>query len=394
MTRIDLKNIARGSSNVYVGYVLGAGQPRNWVEPKRQKAINTYYANRELALKKHMVRVAKDEETGKEIPIPTYWWSTSKRTGKKNKMYKKDLPEVEDGWMRNAYGICIPKSELVSGYDENDKPILNENVDWDKLKGFELNFQSKHCNPDGEDYVEIKRLEPVEFACAGKKQKLEFGPKKIDIYSLNTSTKTKGFKHTDLIELNNKQIIGYFNYPHVNLGGLEGIHKTDYNTSASSGRQYGNTIFSTEGRIADIIKSDDEDTSHRLLLESEKLPIDEASVTVWLPNDIEFKDYGKYSKVYIIGSTSRRMIGDEWEYPQIQGLGIIPIKKVKPIETEEDEEEVLKSVDEDTYSPEEFDASDDIDEIEEIDEDNIDEYIEDAEEVDASKGKPETKRSW
>jgi len=375
IARIDMKNIARGSTVTYIGYFLGGTYPRNWVQPKIETALTTYYQNRDEALKLGMVREAKDPESGEPIPIPKYWWEFKTGTKIKNKNWKKDLPKEEEGWMRSGYGIAIPKNELIEKYvkqkneetgEEEEVPVFKDStkVNWRKLKPFNLNFQSQHANPEGEKFIEIIDNECVEFLASGKISKIKILKKTdLEIYELNTSTKSEKLVRSNRLSLNIKQQISTFGRKFITPDALEKFHNLNYRSYGNSGRQYGQELFVTEGTIAELnlVDTTDEeqkDRSHMMLLEHKNLKLSQRSVTCWLPNTIKF-DYGKYSQVYVIGTTSRRMVGDEWEYPQIQGVGVIPIRKVAPMD-EEDEEEfesaTFGSIDEDSYEPEEFSA--------------------------------------
>jgi len=354
IARIDLKNKTRGSSMIFVGYCPASSNPKNWITPKKESALNIYFNNREEAIKKGMVREMKDPDSGEIIPIVKYWWEKN-RQGKDLAFRGRDLPPEEDGWMQTAYGIAIPLSELISGYDKLGNYIRKDpkEINWKKLMGFELSVKSEHANPESKTKLNLVRDGCVEFSASGKIAKIDILKNKVELYQLNTSTKTEAFKPSNLLNLNAEQIVSYFGRPFITPDKLIALHTNSFQTYNTS-KQYGNIVFITSGTIADITLSTDPLKSHMLLLEHEKLTMNQKSVTVWLPNDIKF-DYGKYSLVYVIGTTTRRLANEEWEFPQIQGLGIIPIRKVKPTEDlDKKADELFKSISDDSFVPEQM----------------------------------------
>jgi len=342
INQIDIKNKVRGSSVTYIGIIESAGLPVDWVTSKRVYALDIYFSDRMRALKEKLVRIDKDPETQKEVPVAVY--PPLNRFGKPSGFAGRALPEV--GYIRKADGFAIPKSELTK---TSGKPI-----DWNKMKPFTLNFQPEHADPKSDKYVRFNRDEVIEFTASGKVIDVDLGAgKKKSIYVLNTSTKTERlFQKSDLLELSLEDKITYFGRPLFLLSQLKVVHEMGYTTKET--KQYGSTLFVTEATVAEITLGNEKDkTSHLIMLEHDSLTTKQRSVTCWLPYDIPVGHIGKYSKVFIIGTTARRYLNNEWEYPQIQGTGILAIKVVTP-QVDDEGEGVKKVISDDRFSPEDI----------------------------------------
>jgi len=319
----SIKSEFRSSAAPWLVCPLYGSEPFDWANYKFQQVMAIYNNNPKEAIAKKMVQVKKNSRgiATEVIPIDSNQFTKS---GKQNRNFGK--PMKEHSWIQTIGGIAMPMKAA-------------ENEEWDKIRPCEIILSNQTADPTSQVYKGIGfnfgNWYKIKLNNRTKKENEES-------WELNVSTASKWEDYEEL-DFDKSQLKEYFVDYYAPLSDIEEYHDTYAENNATGTKQFNKRIIVTEGEVVDIIISEDPNNSNRILIDDESLGLaDEEgniidSVNCWANSNVKL-NFGKFSRIMVIGNTSRGLKKDlatgetlnEWGNVSISVLGITVIDLVEP----------------------------------------------------------------